>query len=744
MLIDTFTKRCRLALGCLFVQNMVKSLFLYHYSDNDMPKNVLFNFIMSQDLQDFEPKVASNGSRYFLRELPLSSESETLSTSYGELSITSHHVSVYSDMEMDSQYHYTADMVDTGGQKFKLHVYFNINDEATHVHLKDQQMTDCPLDKETIFGFSQMGQKNSYAVTQPLRYYFRRTLTDLQTHFSQLEIAASELSMDKSMQDTWVEKLHEMSLLLERLNDLVDHRQYQSIRRIIGRNFSKPQVILVEPQVAVEAVFEEPYVATVKPDSVVLSAESIQLLAQTQTIIEKASMPDLDAANATSLLSEINGGILLLEDNKELSPEHLSSLILSLVQHSLRVRRRCEDLLRQMVAESKSSDTLQNIQDLKSFHYILSFSDVEQAFLDNNDSLLDILCQTKHLNIDYPSAVLHCFKKGESGYTCLAVLLRNGASLLVPSDDGLPIAHHILSEQSHPFNSILQTDPKLRSQTIENPSFYKKLIFALLACPEQSVEIKRSVELYQQIQKKLKLKLALSRISPKTDNLEDLVQKLAALPTLASHIKNLSKNKEFLVLQEQCEIMAEKVIKALPPESARATMRVSCEYLEKLISVLQKTPEMTYQQLKESVISHLHQRLQHYANLQDFVDLNPQNKAGLALNHKQRKELKRLVDEIERFEKSMQLIEKSSKGLRVEVSTDGSVTRHSIFYNGELRRTIEFEVTCKKNSDSELDGINLDGLDFAKTAGLRGEDFCEYAGLILSPAETAESGAAKP
>ncbi len=631
-----------------------------------------------------------------------------------------------------------------------MHVYFNVKDEPTHVHLKDQQLTDCPLDKETIFAFSQIGQTNSYAVMQPLRDAFGRTLTDFQRHFAGLEKAASELSMDKGMQDIWVEKLQEMSLHLEKLNDLVDHRQYESILRIL-RGISKPQVSLVGPHVDVDAVFEEPPVATVKPDSVVLSAASMQLLAQTQTIIAKASRPDLDAANAkklTRLLIEINSCILVLEDNKELSPEHLSSLILSLVQQSISVRQRGEDLLRLMVAKSKSSDTSQNIQDLRSFHYILSFSDVEQAFLDNNDSLLDILCQTKQLPIDYPSAVLHCYKKGESGYRCLAVLLRNGASLLVPSDDALPIAHHILSEQSHPFNAILRTSPELRKQTIENPDFYKKLIVSLLACPKPSDKITSSVEFYQQIQKKLKLKLALSRISPKTDNLEGLVEKLAALPVLATHVKRLSKNSEFLVLQEQCGIKSELVVKGLEPAMVRAMMRHSCEYLEKLVSVLEKTPEMTYQQLKESVILQLHKSLQYYANLQDFLGLRLKNKAGLAINHKDKKEFERLGREIMDYEKSMQLTVMSGEVEPLTVSTKGSVTTYSFFGR-------KIEISCRTvpnnsstfNSDSDsdselLEGIDLDGLDFATTAGLTGNDF----GLIydVPPADKPESGAAKP
>ncbi len=81
-----------------------------------MPKNVLFNFINSYQHQHFEPKMASNGCEYFLSQLPISSELATLSTEHGKLTITSQHVSIYSDMERDSQYHYTADLVNADSQ----------------------------------------------------------------------------------------------------------------------------------------------------------------------------------------------------------------------------------------------------------------------------------------------------------------------------------------------------------------------------------------------------------------------------------------------------------------------------------------------------------------------------------------------------------------------------------------------------------------------------------------------------
>lgn len=103
-----------------------------------MTKNTLFNFLSRQknsplpDVKDRVLSTNSNNNAYYRLELPVK---EKLRFELGNkrLMLTDHHVSVYEYENKEnpnlSQYHYTAHLNDVSGATYRLHVYFDSNNQ---------------------------------------------------------------------------------------------------------------------------------------------------------------------------------------------------------------------------------------------------------------------------------------------------------------------------------------------------------------------------------------------------------------------------------------------------------------------------------------------------------------------------------------------------------------------------------------------------------------------------------------
>ncbi|CDZ79178.1 hypothetical protein BN59_03496 [Legionella massiliensis] len=128
------------------------------------------------------------------------------------------------------------------------------------------------------------------------------------------------------------------------------------------------------------------------------------------------------------------------------------------------------------------------------------------ALQTQNHQLLEFILIDGNININHQevttfSSAVHCCLDFAGMANCLSVLIKHGASVFGRDEQGLPIAHIILT--NHPL--LKQVFRAHRAKTIDSLAFYKKLLFSLklylaenTLIPEASYkEITEAIKRYQ-------------------------------------------------------------------------------------------------------------------------------------------------------------------------------------------------------------------------------------------------------
>lgn len=507
-----------------------------------MSKNSLYNLIANSPISQIklgELKISvsqrehKKGKQYFMFELPIEN-----AIKIENLQLISHHVSVYEGplvkQDVYSQYHYTVYFKDEADQVFRLHVYFDLNDNISGEPILSLQIDEDhykAIDSQKMnMSLITLAKISTASLMKHLRACQISTIEQLQKNYSQLEEEAEFLSQDIGKnQNEYVAKIDQIIRVLQTQACYSNESNVQVSKINFFTRLKQAALNYVAPIEDSHHFFKRVQHSQVQ-QKIVNDSEKKQSKKQSKkknsvqtTVIDSASK---EINNLCGRLENFASLLKSSKNNSEVVYEALSMFAdakmiecgiqfeykkaafheikkLHLVQKN--INKYCISLLQKMLF----SDDYDEARKLKMFFTLSSpHSFLEYSLAHRKPQLLDFLLQeniisvhTKNIQIqkeEFKSLVDYCFKKDNEKQPCtklLAVLINRGASLFeMDYASQLPFAAVIMMNPKHPFMDALKQHAKI---TLNNPQFYIDLnqVLSLLilrpTCPvdrEQDIE----------------------------------------------------------------------------------------------------------------------------------------------------------------------------------------------------------------------------------------------------------------
>lgn len=568
-----------------------------------MPRNVLFHFI-DLYLEDgsitfphcdrFKKDTSQQGCHYY--HFDLKHYSKCLRDETHQYQLQDHHVSVYeTESERNpflSQYHYTAYFEDENQRKYRAHVYFNDKHDTLikpvfSIRLDDKEYTT--IDSEKLNDdLVHLASRYAMPIIKLVRKQSDLKVKELEKRYKFLEAEASKLSLAlPESAGAYTIKLKEINETLTELNPLVHHKTYEAIQKIIAHI----QCIAKEGYLVKPLDPEEKSTGKIDHSS---ASESPQKV----LFEERAENPDptISHSKFDKEILELSRHSTILTGNDEADLQNLNELLakvysLSLILDNDRVIVSLESLATLKRLNQTFHDAGEKLfmrlvigrkytlaERLSPFYYLLD-NYLDLALQTRNSALLDFVLKYGEININnrevnvkgilYPSALASCFASNNEENPmaeCFSILLKHGASVLSINEEGIPIAHSILSASFHPFQKVLCTE--YPSKTITSIRFYRQLIIQLRQVLEEktisetmSKEILSGIDTYGEAIKQLKSGTTPS-INTKFLAKEslDFIQKHKT-PTL----ERLKQDPEFIALSQRVNQELSEYLKRLTP-----------------------------------------------------------------------------------------------------------------------------------------------------------------------------------
>ena len=502
-----------------------------------MSKNALYNVINAEIASQLTniPGAESLfqlthrlGSKYFLFKLPFEDNMRV-----GDFTLIEHHLSVYDKplgkLDLKSQTHYTACFKDASYNVYRLHVYFDSNDDLVGRPLLSKLVSDdiyepvnCQENEEVFLVSARFSTKALFGY---LREVQNRLINTHQEEYDVLEKEASLLS--QNLVKNKEEYLYKVGRLIETLDQIINYSNSTQIP--LGK-----RTFLVRLRKSVERL--EVTAPVVKSEKLKARGKSEKSKARLKGEIEVKSPLALHSnsffpANLSSsgkpnksrskleISEAINALSLDFEKCKRLEDKALIRSIEALyselrekevgidfeyytastkdIQELQTLKKGIETLAKGLLQKLLITGKYEEAKKLNLFYSILPNDIIQLALLLNKANLLNFLIENQIVNINYKyftikgvkysSLVDYCFKEStnkQSKADCLAVLVQHGASLMeLDSSNGLPFAATLLLQPDHPLNKVL------KSTTINNPLFYMQLnqvlLVVRLSCTEE-------------------------------------------------------------------------------------------------------------------------------------------------------------------------------------------------------------------------------------------------------------------
>lgn len=635
-----------------------------------MPKNILFNFInhpTTNSVDLFARGVtlvrATNreGQPYFRLDLEL--EREIIISDAGKnYKLKDHHISIYQEEHRSiselSQYHYTAYFEDNEGSRFQLHVYFDGDDNPA-----------------TAPAFSRIS--GSGEQTRVSAEALHESFIDLAFHYSRALIGSARIRLIDTVQELesvykrldqeiWeqaeavtLDKINEILAVLHGLKGLVRHNHYEKSHRFFERACATLRQRMVAS--AASATLVSDATPAAPPPAAESAASSMADMLPPAALI---SEPSTSAASVLPepLEDKLNGLLSRFAalPNFSVVPEERTGFFVNelaqIVTNSYELFLLLEDettlLAPTLIARlHKLQSDLQKVAEiviprlllgqkfelidrLPSFHYQITEKFLILALRLGKADLLnyvlthgDFAINSLPLKADgkiYASAVQYCFAHADkpSMVECLAVLIRNGASILVNDESGLPLAYALLSAGAHPLKAVLYL-PGIPEKTITSISFYKQLIASLnryLSQPgvteEMRATIEREIGVYQ---------LELDKISnaPEDSSLQQSVTTLAKKYSSKLFIEDIKRDPRCRSMLGIILIHKECLYSKLTPAEKRKFAQQSKLFVEDVDQVLDDLDldHMTYEEALKYTYAFLEKCIVLVQKVTDLVDV---------------------------------------------------------------------------------------------------------------------------
>ncbi|MCW8451037.1 hypothetical protein [Legionella quinlivanii] len=481
-------------------------------------KNTLYNFIALYidgrkqlvNVKKLKPLTTQDNKDYYLMDLELP-RSITFDLNDKELELVEHHISVYATESNGipslSQYHYTVKLKAVQAEQAKrqpdplsdhyiLHIYFNDKDQLTKLpslnFVSKGRQKSVSIDQDLIGRFLALSEEMIRPTLMQLRALKKECIEQLQQQYQIEETRASDLSTDlKKNAAEHKLAIQRMIAIRLQLDPLFKHDTNAAVAEMLAAiEFKSPIAKAKSPSLPTKPVEEKKPAAASQPKrknkqpkkssnkGKIRQTEKefesgLQNLAQgfAKLQFENSSKLALDLCNMFAKTSELS--IIAIDAR----PSQASLSELNLLR--LQIQTAGEKLLKQLV-DSKNFSLAST---LYPFHSSLEQRLINEALSSGDGLFLDFLIQCSEHDLNYQplrireqsysSPIHYCLQtcRGSIDMSgCFSTLLKHNASLLVPDEQGIPLACIILSDPNHPFQKPLAASKKLTKD------FYFKLI----------------------------------------------------------------------------------------------------------------------------------------------------------------------------------------------------------------------------------------------------------------------------
>ncbi|RAP36390.1 hypothetical protein B1207_09645 [Legionella quinlivanii] len=481
-------------------------------------KNTLYNFIAHYidgqkklvNVRKLKPLTTLDKKDYYLIDLEMP-RPMTFDLDDKKLELIEHHISVYATESNGipslSQYHYTVKLKAVKPEEAKrepdplsdhyiLHIYFNEKDELTKLPSlnfvsKGRQKT-VSLDHDLIGKFLALSEEMIRPTLMQLRALKKECIEQLQQQYQIEEARASELSTDlKKNAAEHKQVIQRMIAIRLQLDPLFKHDTNAAVAEMLGAIRFKSPIAQEKPPLPPTKTVEEKKSVPVshsrhknkqpkkssKKEKIRPSEKEfesgLQRLAREFAKLqsENSSKLAIDLCNMFAKTSELS----IVAIDARPSQTGLSELNLLRLQ----IQTTGEKLLKQLVKDKNFALA----STLYPFHSSLEQRLINEALSCGDDLFLDFLIQCSEHDLNYQplrireqfyhSPIHYCLQtcRGSIDMSgCFSTLLKHNASLLVPDEQGIPLACIILSDPNHPFQKPLTASRKLTKD------FYFKLV----------------------------------------------------------------------------------------------------------------------------------------------------------------------------------------------------------------------------------------------------------------------------
>lgn len=642
-------------------------------------KNKLYTPSVSTEVQF---KTNAEGQSYILYHLPLLEQNE-LRQEQGYF-LQAHHLSFFEYQDNHkawlSQYHYTAEFKDAQQSDVRLHVYFDQQDKIVEVLLQNSKGNRIELTQDLKEYFSQLAKDHSKLCLSLLRQQAQQKYGTLEESYIKEELALTKLSHNLPQErEAYSNKLNEMLNILTLLRPR--HRQYQVQYRFLVRLqafFIYPRELDLPPTQVTTAAAEK-FLSLAPPSSINVQVkpqptmfdQQLKDIQTAQALWQSGKNNNISLLELSQLAQQYmqacNEAVMVL-DEKE-SQQELSQLLTLQQFHSESMQEIKRLLMNLMLAPQFDLAVANNL-----VHYV---SQLEPKFLflaisRDNHLLLDFLLThggfaiNTLVNADGLTPVLYCYKHHhpeKPKINSLSVLIKHQASLLIPAEDGLPIAHHILVDKD---NTLKEAFLSNEEGTLYLPRFYSELVRALerhLMNPNLVAEARQRLEKSLTIYRHSMSSLS---VIPQNRRIQDYVNIIGRNTIVALDQSNEEKPKDFAEYPqfvnkknkiEELIVQTNRLIKSL---KAEVRLKVNKEPTVKKINLLNIPDSSATQNFKQCCLDYQDRYIEFCQKRIDQIYMLSSVNVNIPENIKR---YQALFKKMEMLEGEMQdLIDKSQEG----------------------------------------------------------------------------------
>jgi hypothetical protein len=647
-----------------------------------MSKNSLYHLIQialsSHDAipgtVSFSKKTHSLGKNYFMFELPMESK-----ISFDPYTLLNHHISVYEGpinvMDLKSQYHYTAYFADNFGKEYRLHIYYDANDNmvarpffSEQVANNDFQPAHCEENEEA---FKILATRS----IQTLVGFFRETqdqqIAKYQAAYDEIEKKADYFSKflpakkGQYMQvlDQLIDKIDQIiecsiadRILLGKKNFLTSLKlsvdmmaTHQNTANKSSSNLSKKSEN--NNQIKLPVLKNNSKVFVIKTESLT------GILKDLTTRFEQAKQfkDEEQLGMLTTLFAELK------ENELALVCDAIKGTLTE-IKHLNVIKSNIETSAKKILQQYLMLGLYEKVTQHKIFHHTISSEDTTKlALFLNKPGLLDLLLKNNIVTIhyknfrinneNYRSLVDYCFKKSQ--VDCLSVLIKQGASLMeIDDSNGLPYAATLIMDSNHPLYQALKDN---ETHTLKNHHFYKQLNQVLAVLSSHVDCSKENKKVLLQLIEKNKMNMEFLHLNSLVKT-ESFNQPYVAeiMNTLDEElIQQLNSDSELLALQYKATHKMKLLIEKLSIKDRKKIKDEMPDVMEKLNTTLRAIQSLdlrpTFEEIKDGIIKRQLTELSIIDLYEELIPIQQRNKSKQKPSRQDVKREKEIIETINKL-----------------------------------------------------------------------------------------------